>query len=259
MSGYETKAGDFLNMYLNPLTEIDSSMPMMLSPFVRSAGGTAQKACEEWKKVFATANFRDGDIFCCQDAVGAGHITIDQLDGYFAALKEAVDTEKGLLFWANDEDFTKDYQSAYVSRFISQMQIAKNYVTGYVTFAYSHYYAKDYNGNGGFNHAYKYYYDTGKTEVELDKPVLTYSAEDRSAKIKIFCKNNEAGIQKIVCTSTGRSDYIKEILVTQLDNADFTYHYSITPKDGETSVSVTVSVYDYYGNVSSDTIEISFN
>ena len=100
MMGLEAKAGEFLNGYLEPLTDIDPTMPLMLSPFVRSAGGDAVKAGEEWTRVFEVANFREGDIFCCQDAVGAGWITIDELDAYFRELKKAVDTEKGLRFWA---------------------------------------------------------------------------------------------------------------------------------------------------------------
>lgn len=259
MSGYEKKAGEFLNMYLDPLTELDPSMPLLLSPFVRSGGSSAEKAGEEWKKVFAEANFREGDIFCCQDAVGAGHITIDQLDGYFAALKSAVDTEEGLLFWANSENFTTDYKSANISRFIRQMEIARPYVSGYVTFAYSHYYAKDYGNKGGYNHAYKHYYDTGETEIELKKPELSYTEEDGKIKLDVVCDNNKAGIQKVVISVSDRSDSIKEIPLNQLNEESFSYRQTITPKNGESAVTVTVTVYDYYGSTSSETLNINFS
>lgn len=164
MSNQEAKAASFLNQYLDPLTELDKSMPLMLSPFVRSSGGSAENAGKEWKAVFSQTHFRDGDIFCCQDAVGAGHITIGQLDGYFRALKEAVDTKPGLRFWANNECFTKDYKPRPLSDFLQQMQIAKPYVEDYVTFAYSHYYSPDIPGkveNRTYHDAYIRYYETG--------------------------------------------------------------------------------------------------
>ena len=169
MQGYEDKAASFLNLYLDPLTELDPSMPLMLSPFVRSSGGNATEAGKEWTKVFASAHFREGDIFCCQDSVGAGHIKIGQLDSYFAALKQATDTKKGLLFWANNECFTDtvNYHPRPVSEFLKQMNIAAPYVSGFVTFAYSHYYSPDAPGKGGkrtFHDDYVRYYRTGELE-----------------------------------------------------------------------------------------------
>lgn len=260
MSGNETKAGEFLNMYLDPLTELDDSMPMLLSPFVRSGGGSAAKAGEEWKKVFATANFRPGDIFCCQDAVGAGHIKIDQLDAYFAALKEAVDTEEGLLFWANSENFTTDFNSAYISRFIRQMEIANPYVSGYVTFAYSHYYAKDYNNKAAFHRAYKHYYETGEKDVVLEEPEVSIDLkEGGKAEIRVDVQNNAAGIEKVVISVEGRSDVTKQPPVAQLNKDSFTYTQTVTLNQGESELKVTVTVYDYYGNSSSTSTSLTID
>ncbi len=257
MHGYERLAGEFLNMYLEPLTELDPSMPLLLSPFVQKAGGSAEKAEQEWKKVFEYADFREGDIFCCQDAVGAGHIDISQLDSYFAALKRAVDTEPGLHFWANSEDFTKNYDSAYVSRFIQQMEIARPYVEDYVTFAYSHYYAKDYNGKGGFHRAYKYYYETGDKSPELSAPVLTYefnSSGKPSVSAEII--NNAAGIRYIVFSAEGYEDYRVDYPVARLNKETFTSKHTFTPASGAKTLKVTVTVTDYYGNTASAKIEI---
>ena len=259
MRGYETRAGEFLNMYLEPLTELDPSMPVMLSPFVSKAGGTAAKAEQEWKKVFETANFREGDIFCCQDAVGAGHIDISQLDSYFSALKNAVDTEPGLHFWANSEDFTKEYDSAYVARFIKQMEIARPYVEDYVTFAYSHYYAKDYNGKGGFHRAYKHYYDTGDTLPELALPVLSYEfTASGNPSVAAVIANNAAGIRYIVFSAPGREDYRVDYPVARLNKESFTTKHTFMPAGNETKLKVTVTVTDYYGSTASAEIEIEF-
>ena len=154
MLGQEKKAASFLNLYLHSLTELDPSMPLMLSPFIRSIGGSPETAEAEWRKVFEYTDFRPGDIFCCQDAVGAGHITIDQLDSYFASLKRAADTKEGLLFWANSECFNSNLTPADVTRFIRQMEIASPYVSGFVTFAYSHYYSPDYTHNDTYHSQY---------------------------------------------------------------------------------------------------------
>ncbi len=258
MRGYEKKVAEFLNMYLDPLTLLDPSMFMFFSPFVTHSGGTPKEAESEWKKVFADANFRQGDIFCCQDAVGAGHIDIEELTGYFASLKSAVDTKPGLIFWANSENFTIDYKSAYLGRFIRQMEIASDYVSGYVTFAYSHYYAKDFNGKGGFHRAYKHYYDTGEKNVPIPSPSITYNYENDRAEFKIVCQNTPAGIEKIIASTPGRSDYVKTIPIAQLNNDSFTFHYFIYPEEGETGLSLEVTAYDYYGNSSSATIDIIF-
>ena len=158
MYGQEAMAASFLNLYLDGLNELSPDMPVMISPFLRSAGGTPDEAQAEWTKVFAAANFRPGDIFCVQDAVGAGHITIDELDAYYAAMKNAADTEEGLLFWANTECFRtvseNVLRAAPVDRFIRQMEIAEPYVSGYVTFAYSHYYAPDVAGTEAYHNTY---------------------------------------------------------------------------------------------------------
>ena len=157
MQGYEKACSDMMNINLHHLTDLDPSMPLMLSPFVRTAGGTAKEAGEEWARFFATTDFRPGDIYCSQDAVGAGWMEIELVEEYFSEIKKAIDQKPGLLFWANNENFTdtavvknapKDgprFLSAPVDRFIKQMELTDPYVSGHVTFAYSHYYSPDRN------------------------------------------------------------------------------------------------------------------
>lgn len=158
---------DLLNRYRDGLTELDPSMPMMLSPFLSRQTSAADTA-EEWKQVFAGVHFREGDIFCCQDSVGAGGISLNHLDEYFKALKEAVDTKPGLLFWANNEDFTSGGGTASMGRFVTQMKISEPYVSGFVTFAYSHYFAPD-QGKQKEHELYKKYYLTGEYEEDASE------------------------------------------------------------------------------------------
>lgn len=150
----------FLNDFLDGLDAIDPSMPMMLSPFVRNII-TPEQTQQEWETIFKNAHFREGDIFCCQDSVGAGHIKLEESESYMKALRNACNTKKGLKFWGNIECFTQDFQSAPLERFVKQMEIAKPYVEDYVTFAYSHYYCPDVKPNGQHS-AYVEYYQTGK-------------------------------------------------------------------------------------------------
>lgn len=256
MRNQEKKAGDFLNMYLDPLTELDPSMPLMLSPFVTKSGGDAKKAGEEWTKVFEVANFRDGDIFCCQDAVGAGHITIDLLDGYFAALKKAVDTEPGLRFWANSEDFViSDYTPADVNRFVRQMKIAEPYVEGYVTFAYSHYYAKDYGGHGGYHESYKHYYNTGDTGTGLKIESVTFEKKDETTLRAEVTISGGAAYKTITYKATGSDEYVYSVPVSKADETTLVHHYNVK-LDPEKETYLKITVTDYAGNKKSTTAKV---
>ncbi len=256
MRNQEKKAGDFLNMYLDPLTELDSSMPLMLSPFVTKSGGDAKKAGEEWTKVFEVANFRDGDIFCCQDAVGAGHITIDLLDGYFAALKKAVDTEPGLRFWANSENFViSDYTPADVNRFVRQMKIAEPYVEGYVTFAYSHYYAKDYGGHGGYHESYKHYYNTGDTGTGLKIESVTFEKKDETTLRAEVTISGGAAYKTITYKATGSDEYVYSVPVSKADETTLVHHYNVK-LDPEKETYLKITVTDYAGNKKSTTAKV---
>ncbi|MEG2003044.1 MAG: DUF4434 domain-containing protein [Clostridia bacterium] len=251
MMGYEDKAAELLNCYLDPLKVLDASMPLMLSPYVRSNGGDAKKAGEEWTKVFKTANFREGDIFCCQDAVGAGWIKIDQLDSYFSELKKAVETEKGLHFWANNENFDQsDWSSAYIDRFVQQMNIASKYVENYITFAYSHYYAKDFNNKGAFHRAYKLYYDTGmKTSFDIEKPQLSVVKSGEKIELTININQSAAGIEKVVIY--GDDKVLKTIKVPISSLGAKTLKFT---EAFDKCANYKVVINDYFGNKSESTI-----
>ncbi len=250
--GTPDKAAAFLNLYLDGLTEIDASLPLMLSPFLRSFI-SPEETRDEWTKIFAETRFREGDIFCCQDSVGAGGITLSQLDGYFKALKEATDTEEGLRFWANNEDFTPTGKTAPLDRFVKQMEIASAYVEGYVTFAYSHYFSPDIVGFDIHN-AYVNYYNTGE-----------YSSDKNSERAEEY--NGAKTLVSQGCAYTGavnsRGDVWDDDGVKLTDGvipsadgntgkyfgADFTNEASITVDLGEITENLSeFDVYDTFGN-----------
>lgn len=254
-------AAYLLNGYLDRLTEIDPSMPMMLSPFLSSSYTTDVQAGEMWEKIFAKTNFRAGDIFCCQDSVGSGYITLDQLDGYYRALKKAVDQENGLRFWANNEDFTQsDWTSATLKRFVRQMEIASKYVEEHVTFAYSHYQNPDVGKTG--NHlAYKAYFETGKIPAcTLPAPELVCTAESdgRAVTVNGSFANDDQTAWRVHVKKNGKP--LKTIdLSAKYGAKTMTFAFSDTNSEDGGSAEYEVFIEDYCGNFSpSAVVSVTF-
>jgi hypothetical protein len=162
-----------LNINADYLTNITPSMPLILSPFVNYELGTAEENRQLWQEIFNKVHFKEGDIFCPQDCVGAGGLTVEMLPKWFGELSEAVKSKPGLLFWANIEIFDHHFwTSATLDRFTQQMVVEQPYVSNMITFAYSHYYGPIYT-NKKFHDAYLYYYQHGVLpEVVSPAPVL---------------------------------------------------------------------------------------
>lgn len=153
-SGYENNWSAMMNTQLDCLTQLDSSMPVLYSPFISNyITSTPAQLEEQWTSFFNQTHLRTGDIFCPQDSVGASGLSMDYLDNQIAAMKAASLKKDGLKFWVNCENFTKDSQPAPLDRFISQLKMASKYSDTIITFSYSHYYAN----NPEYNNAYKTY------------------------------------------------------------------------------------------------------
>ncbi len=244
----------FLKSFRDGLYEIDPTMPMMLSPFVSSVNSTAAVAEKMWKGMLANNTLKAGDIFCCQDAVGAGHININQLDSYFKAIKAAVDTAPGVRFWANTEDFTlSEGATAPLDRFVEQMEIADKYVEHHVTFAYSHYQNPDV-GKVGYHEAYKKYYETGKIPASgLAAPSvnITMNSGGMFAEISGTVQNPDKMVQKLVITKNGA--VIQTIHLDSKDDfgkSSYSFELPDTNLNVSANTEVTYGVYavDYYGH-----------
>lgn len=254
-------AAYLLNGFLDGLKELDDSMPLMLSPFVSSGNSTAAEAGDMWEKIFAKANFREGDIFCCQDSVGAGHISIDQLDDYYRELKKAVDKEKGLHFWANNEDFTQsNWSTAPLNRFVRQMEIASKYVEEHVTFAYSHYQNPDL-GKAGYHAAYKEYFETGKIpETTLTAPTMDYTSEGGGMTVEFngTIENPQNQACRVYIKKNG--ELLNSIDITAKHNLKkITFDFSDTNLEGSGVAKYEFYVEDYFGNFSDSTVvELTF-
>ena len=134
------------NITLDGLSGIDPSMPLLFSPFMNSAYGSAASYRDFWKDLFADLHLRKGDIFCPQDCVGAGGVPLTNSRGWFYQLAEAAKTVDGLQFWANVETFEQfnlsggaHFATASLKRILQQMEAVKPFVSRIICFAYSHY------------------------------------------------------------------------------------------------------------------------
>ncbi|MDR3626279.1 MAG: DUF4434 domain-containing protein [Ignavibacteriaceae bacterium] len=153
-----------MNIQLDHLTAANIKLPFMWCPFMNSKLGTSQAYQALWENVFSKLHITTGDIFCPQDCVGAGGLDISQVPEWFAALRKAVDTKSGLLFWSDVETFVQsDWTSATIDRVVKQLKDEQPYVDNYITFAYCHY-DSPYNLNPGFHNTYVDYFNNGVLE-----------------------------------------------------------------------------------------------
>lgn len=192
-----------LNINLDHLTKLDPSMPLMLSPFANMSITTYDDLYYMWKDILKATHFREGDIFCPQDSVGAGGTKLPELRQCYQTYKAACEQKQGLRFWANNESFEQsDWSSALLDRFISQLEITGEFAEKNITFTFNNYYSPV-NAERGFYKALKQYLETGilsfdapsspkyaQVKKEKDGIVVEWESCGDVAGYSIF-KNNE--------------------------------------------------------------------
>ncbi len=151
-----------LNVIIDSINKTNESLPLILSPFYAEylANGpiiTLSNLVRMLNKI----NFRNGDIFAPQDAVGALWTSEDNLEKtwkmYSAAVKSA---NADIRLWANCENFTLSFPdtvldgiltrpatentssiTSTLDRFVWQMEIASKYAENIIIFSYNHYFS----------------------------------------------------------------------------------------------------------------------
>lgn len=195
---------DVMNVNLDYLSALNPSMPLLFSPFANMTLTDDDDLYHMWKDIFSATRFRDGDIFCPQDSIGAGGTKLPQLRSCYAAYKRACDTKPELRFWSNNENFeASDWSSAFLDRFVEQMEVTGEFSEENITFAYNNYYSPV-NVGRGFHDAYRHYLESGSLDfTSPDAPQevvlteseghqqLSWSACHRAAAYQIF-KNGKA-------------------------------------------------------------------
>jgi len=244
-----TRALDINVRYLKAL---NPQMPVLLCPFMNARFGTPEAYQALWTQVFAKSALGRGDIFCPQDCVGAGGLTLEQVAPWFAALGKAAATKPGLRFWSDTETFSQDdWTSAPLDRFVAQMRTVQPYVEACLTFAYSHYYSPNVL-SPGFQQTYKAYVETGRLEAEPPSTPTRLRAErqpDGTIELSWDAATDNIGVcgyyvyrngvrisrrqtAREAAGATGRVIYLDK---AALRDAELTY---------------TVQAYDFAGNVS---------
>jgi hypothetical protein len=154
-----------MNIQLDHLAAANEKLPFMWCPFMVSYQGTPQAYKAMWQNVLSGLHTTAGDIFCPQDCIGAGGLKLSNLESWFSALREAVNTKPGLVMWSDVETFDlSDNTSATIDRLVSQLKIEQPYVDNYITWEYC-YYDSPNNIDPGFQATYIDYLNTGTLET----------------------------------------------------------------------------------------------
>jgi hypothetical protein len=226
---------DELNINLDHLTKIDSSMPLMLSPYYVTTITSADENYQFWADLLKITHFREGDILCPQDSIGAGGGKLDSLDTWLKSFRKAVDTKPGLKFWVNNETFVQtDWSSASLSRFITQMKISSKYAEHLISFSFCHYYSP-FNVVPDFYNTYKKYLNVGKLDKTPPSSPKNVSAKATGLDVKITWsasvgKNGISGYnvyrnKKLICSFHVKRDdgsgTIPQLVTECNDNISF--------------------------------------
>ena len=170
-----------INHIIDRINEVDKTKPLLMSPFYSEYLSTGPVASlSSYVKFFNLVNFRDGDIFAPQDAIGAKWTKMENLERTWKLYKTAVDTcDADIKLWANCENFDGAVTSetlggvlspkitentsnvtATLDVFVKQMEIASKYAENIITFSDNHYYSPS-HVNPAFINAYLDYVENG--------------------------------------------------------------------------------------------------
>lgn len=258
-----------LNTVIDGINKTDEAMPLLLSPYYSeyTALGPVATLCN-YVRFFNKVNFRDGDIFAPQDAVGAKWTREKSLEMTWKIYKAAVDTcEADVKLWANCENFDgaittetlggllspkitehTSNQTATFDRFARQMEIASRYAENIITFSYNHYYSPSYV-NPVFINTYFDYVENGyKVETEAPKAPENAVKEQTDSGIKLTWDEAEDNF--------GIAYYRLEKDGKFLARIDMRYGWeelSVTDGSGSMDSVYTITAVDAAGNISETT------
>ena len=268
-----------LNIIFEKLDELNPDLPFIFSPYLNIFGGSwVSKSSENigkfWTEFLSQVNFRDGDILCPQDSVGAGGMDLEHLDEYTAMYKKATEEcGKDIRFWSNCETFIqpKDeffslsdgvsyWGSASVARLVEQFNTVGKYAEVIVTFAFPHY-QSPVNNVDGFYETFKDYLRNGKLETNAptapnkfrtNKTTMTINQEQREV-LTVYWSGmyDDFGIWKVNIYKNG--ELLTYRYPTRRENGMAMYPNSFYDADYEfenETATYTIEVFDCAGNVS---------
>lgn len=257
---------DGLNEIIDRLNSLDSSMPLLLSPFYAeylSAGPVL--TLTNLVRLFDKVNFRDGDIFAPQDAVGALWTSEENLERNWKMYAEAVKTaDADVRLWANCENFTLAFAdtafdgiftrpatentqsvTSTLDRFVRQMEIASRYSENIITFSYNHYFSPQ-AVDSAFINTYLDYVENGyvlENEMPCAVPGFTKIAGDSGVELSWENSTDNFGIAYYRIEKNG--EFLARIEMC-FDEAELAY----IDLNGTVTDSYTIVAYDAAGNSS---------
>lgn len=257
---------DGINKVIDKINATDETKPLLLSPYYSEylAYGPLTTLVN-YVRFFNRVNFRDGDIFAPQDAVGAKWVREKNLEKTWKIYKTAVDTcDADIKLWANCENFSsavadsilggittpkKTENTGHVTetldRFVLQMNIASRYAENIITFSYNHYYSPD-AVNSAFIETYYDYLENGYI-LETESPKTPENAVRTQADSGVNLTWDRAE------DNIGIAYYRIEKNKKFLARVEMFYGWeetSFTDYEGKMSDCYTIEAFDAAGNSS---------
>lgn len=254
------------NIVLDKATQVDSSLPVLISPYTAHYLDLGDLATySQWLTFFELAAFRDGDIVAPQDAVGADWVEEEDLvkiwEMYSAAAKKA---KADIKLWANCENFdiaigpsvlggiilrpeTENIESvtATLNRFVMQMEIASRYCENIITFSYSHYFSPNLV-KAMYIETYRDYVENGYV-LETEKPTapenVTTTADENGVTVSWEASTDNFGVAYYRVCKNGE-------FLTRIENYKWDYPLTVTDASGTADDVYTVVAVDAAGNCS---------
>ena len=239
-----------LNKLLDTATALNSAMPLLLSPYFTEyiAVPSVLATLPMWQMLLEAAHFRDGDIFCPQDAVGAQWTPKRDLEKVWQMYKEAVDgCGVKLRLWANCENLIVARgniplmppatletvnSAATLDRLVWQMQTAAQYCDEIVVFSYNHYYCP-LTGTRAYHDCYLDYLQNGCV-LEEEPPTAPQNVRVENGELLWDAATDNIGVAYYLVMQNGKAVGRVEA------NADLTFTVSGT--------GYTVTAVDAAGN-----------
>lgn len=259
-----------INEVIESINSTDETKPLLLSPFFAEylANGPVF-TLGNLVRLLNGIDFRDGDIFAPQDAVGALWTSEENLERnwkmYAAAVKSA---DADIRLWANCENFcisiadsplggiftrpateNTEYVTATLDRFVRQMEIASHYAENIITFSYNHYFSPEV-ASPAFIEAYKDYVNNGYVlESTAPSQIANPQKEITDSGITLTWENatDNFGIAYYRIEKNGEFLTRVELCFGAANNI------CIDPQGTESDV-YTITAYDVSGNNSEETV-----
>ena len=247
---HQTEIADILNTVIENINALTPGLPLLMSPYCTSWGGSAAQLKKDLETIFGKVEKAEQIIYCPQDGVGCGYFNTANAGDYLSAAA-AVCEKHNVEFWVNLENFIlgssvtggDDDIPAPVSRFIKQIRIAAKYADTLCTFTYEAYMPEFfanytiYNDIEDYHKNYVYYLNTGNIPAE-DLPANA-QVKVTDETLTVFLPTPTYGVQAVKILRGGEERRYSKRLIRTLGGVSYLTLPNETP-----DLPFSVTVYD---------------